>query len=101
MPEFECGMRANPNFIKRANPNLRGAAVGHTVVSFFAGCGGLDLGALGGFEFHGKYYEPQPFNIIAAYDNDPKAVGAYKLNISDHAHLCDLTKVGGVSPSHT
>ena len=95
MPEFDYGMRANPNFLKRANPNVRGDrdAIGHSVVSFFAGCGGLDLGALGGFEFHGKYYEPQPFNIVAAYDNDPKAVEAYKLNIADHAHLADLTQV--------
>lgn len=93
MPEFEHGMRANPEFVKRANPNLLGGTSGYSVVSFFAGCGGLDLGALGGFTFHGKYYEPQPFNIIAAYDNDAKAVAAYKLNISDHAHLADLTEV--------
>lgn len=93
MPEFEYGMRDNPHFLKRANPNLRGQANGHSVVSFFAGCGGLDLGALGGFEFHGKYYEPQPFNILGAYDNDAKAVEAYKLNIADHAHLADLTQV--------
>lgn len=86
-------MRANPGFLARAHPNLRGGAEGHSVVSFFAGCGGLDLGAMGGFEHHGKYYEPQPFNIIAAYDNDPKAVEAYRLNISDHAHVADLTQV--------
>lgn len=96
MPEFDHGMRSNPAIAHHLNPLLLGGDDGsdrHSVVSFFAGCGGLDLGALGGFEFLGKYHEPQPFNIIAAYDNDPNAVEAYRLNISDHAHLADLTAV--------
>lgn len=97
MPAFEFGFRANPRIAGSINPALKpGAtpdATAHSVVSFFAGCGGLDLGAMGGFTFHGRYYEPQPFNVVAAYDNDPKAVAAYKLNISDHAHVADLTQV--------
>ncbi|PZU16130.1 MAG: DNA (cytosine-5-)-methyltransferase [Citromicrobium sp.] len=96
MPEFQYGMRANPAVVDQLNPALLSNPDDkprHSVVSFFAGCGGLDLGALGGFTFLGKYYEPQPFEVIGAYDNDPKAVEAYKLNISDHAHLVDLTEV--------
>lgn len=97
MPQFEFGFRSNPKIADDLNPALKsGAEIGpsfHSVVSFFAGCGGLDLGAIGGFRFHGRYYEPQPFNIIAAYDNDPKAVAAYNLNIADHAHVADLTKI--------
>jgi len=71
MPEFQYGMRSNPAVADRLNPVLRPGYAGgstHSVVSFFAGCGGLDLGALGGFNFHGKYYEPQAFDIVAAYD---------------------------------
>lgn len=96
MPEFEYGMRANPAVVDQLNPVLVSNPDDmprHSVVSFFAGCGGLDLGALGGFTFLGKYFEPQPFEVIGAYDNDSKAVEAYKLNISDHAHLVDLTQV--------
>ncbi|WP_303699059.1 DNA cytosine methyltransferase [Brevundimonas naejangsanensis] len=97
MPVFQHGFRDSPAVQKQLNPILRddhSPAPGEiSTVSFFAGCGGLDLGALGGFTFLGKYYAPQPFNILAAYDNDKNAVGAYKLNISDHAHLADLTKI--------
>jgi DNA (cytosine-5)-methyltransferase 1 len=97
LPQFDFGFRSNPRIVNSLNPALKfGAAPdasAHTVVSFFAGCGGLDLGAMGGFSFHGRYYEPQPFRIVAAYDNDPKAVAAYNLNIADHAHVADLTQV--------
>lgn len=97
MPVFEHGFRNNPAVQNQLNPILRPghrAAPGEiSTVSFFAGCGGLDLGALGGFTFLNKYYDPQPFNILAAYDNDEAAVGAYKLNISDHAHVADLTEI--------
>lgn len=96
MPEYRHGMRNNPAAADRLHPPLAGLdrdRLRHTVVSFFAGCGGLDLGALGGFAFHGDTYPPQPFEIIAAYDNDPKAIEAYRLNIADHAVLADLTEV--------
>lgn len=96
MPLFEHGFRDNPRVLETANPLIKSGnapANAFTAVSMFAGCGGLDLGILGGFNFHRKYYEPQPFNIIAAYDNDANAVKAYKLNIADHIHLQDLTQI--------
>jgi DNA (cytosine-5)-methyltransferase 1 len=97
MPQFEYGFRDNPKISNQLHPSLRGgdnqSSASISAVSFFAGCGGLDLGALGGFAFHGKYYEPQLFDIVAAYDNDKNAVAAYKLNITDHAHIADLTAV--------
>lgn len=97
MPLFSHGFRDNPEIKKELNPILAEKG-GHrsgliSAVSFFAGCGGLDLGALGGFKFLGEYYKPQNFNIIAAYDNEKSAVEAYKLNISDHAHCIDLNTV--------
>lgn len=64
-----------------------------SVLSMFSGCGGLDLGFLGGFTFHKKYYKPQPFHIVAAYDNDRLATESYKLNIGDHIYLQDLEQV--------
>lgn len=43
-----------------------------------------------------QYYEPLPFEIVAAYDNDAKAVETYRLNISGNASVRDLaaTDVG-------
>ena len=97
MPEFKFGLRENPTVSARLHPSLRGGAVQvHeriTAVSMFAGCGGLDLGVMGGFKFHGKSYKPLPFDVIAAYDNDKDAVETYKLNLSRNIHLQDLTVI--------
>ncbi len=62
----------------------------HTVVSFFSGCGGLDLGFLGGFKYKGKYLKPLPFKIVAAYDNDEKCIATYNENIGHHATISDM-----------
>ena len=62
----------------------------HSVISFFAGCGGLDLGLLGGFEFKGELLERLPFDIRAAYDHDEKCIVTYKQNIGEHGEVRDL-----------
>lgn len=62
----------------------------YSVVSYFAGCGGLDLGFQGGFTYLGQEFPRTKFDVIAAYDADPQAVEAYKSNIGDHAHVLDL-----------
>lgn len=59
----------------------------------FAGCGGLDLGFLGGFRIFGTTYPSLPFTIRAAYDIDQKAVETYNLNFGGHGHCVDLTQV--------
>lgn len=66
-------------------------SIQHTVVSFFSGCGGLDLGFRGGFGYNGIKFHRLPYNVIAAYDNDPKCVDTYRLNISEHAYVKDLS----------
>lgn len=55
------------------------------VVSMFSGCGGSDLGLLGGFLFNGKKYGRLPFEIVFALDNDPKAVATYNANFKHKA----------------
>lgn len=62
-----------------------------TAVSFFAGCGGLDLGFLGGFSYLGRDYGRTAFDVLAAYDSDPQAVETYRTNIGEHIELCDLS----------
>ena len=63
----------------------------NSVVSFFAGCGGLDQGFRGGFNYNGLVFEKQPFDILAAYDSDQKCIDTYKINISTHAEVRDLS----------
>lgn len=75
-----------------AHPELPTGGERLSVVSFFAGCGGLDLGMLGGFEYLGQAYPRTAFEVIAAYDLDPKSVAAYTANIGSHAHIADLSK---------
>lgn len=55
------------------------------VVSFFCGCGGLDLGLIGGFTYKGSDIKKLPFTILKAYDNNEKCIETYKKNISEHA----------------
>jgi DNA (cytosine-5)-methyltransferase 1 len=62
-----------------------------SVVSYFAGCGGLDLGFLGGFTYLKEHYQRLPFRIIAAYDFDPLCVETYRQNIADEILCVDLT----------
>lgn len=45
----------------------------YTVVSLFAGCGGLDLGFLGGFEAFGKKYSTRNFDVVWANDFEKNA----------------------------
>ena len=70
----------------------------YSVVSFFSGCGGMDLGFIGGFDYNGIGFNKLPYKIIAAYDNDKKCVETYRLNISDHIRQYDLYKY---KPSET
>ena len=55
-----------------------------SVVSMFSGCGGMDLGFRGGFNFLGKEYEKLPFDIIWANEINEKAVKTYRRNLGDH-----------------
>lgn len=62
------------------------------VVSFFCGCGGLDLGFSGGFLYKGIKVPKLPFKLLAAYDHDQKCIQTYVQNISSHARALDLSK---------
>jgi DNA (cytosine-5)-methyltransferase 1 len=60
----------------------------YKVVSLFCGCGGADLGLLGGFTYNNQSYEKLPFEIIYAADIDTKAVATYKKNFSGGVVVC-------------
>jgi len=91
--EFETNHVKNSRMAKRHAPVIRKSTDRrqHTVVSFFAGCGGLDLGFLGGVDYKDEPLPPQPFKIISAYDFEEKCVETYRRNIGHHAEVMDLS----------
>lgn len=56
-----------------------------SVVSMFAGCGGLDLGFVGDFDFLGKHYSKTGLNIIWANEISPAACKSYRTNFGQHS----------------
>lgn len=94
LPEFTYGLRDNPEAKRlRDDDGGQNAPALSRVVSMFCGCGGMDLGFLGGFQSLGHYYPQLPFRVVQAYDLDGKAVDTYRLNIDDHVSQADLTKL--------
>jgi DNA (cytosine-5)-methyltransferase 1 len=66
------------------------------IVSLFSGCGGADLGILGGFNYLGQYYDTNPTEILYANDIDKDAVKTYEYNFGRHIHCEDIREI----PSH-
>lgn len=64
----------------------------YSVVSYFCGCGGLDLGFRGGFTYHEEEFPNLPFNILEAYDNEPRCISTYNDYFGEgHAFVKDLS----------
>ena len=63
------------------------------VASLFCGCGGLDLGLLGGFTYLGEKYSKQPFQVIYAVDNDPYCSSIYNDNFSNKCIVKDVREL--------
>lgn len=53
------------------------------IVSLFSGCGGFDLGFLGGFNFGRRHYEKLPFEVVWANDLNPAACATYRYNVNN------------------
>ena len=70
------------------------------VVSLFSGCGGMDLGFVGGFEFLGKNYEKNPFKITWANEINPAACKTYSLNLGAHIVNEDISSAILSLPAH-
>lgn len=50
------------------------------VASLFCGCGGTDVGMVGGFDFLGKHYAKNPVQIVYANDIEKSACDIFELN---------------------
>lgn len=97
-PPTISGERLVPNSVSKkhdaSNSALpRQSKSSFAVVSYFSGCGGLDLGFLGGFMYNQTHVPKMPFTIKAAYDFDSKCVETYRLNIGRHIHQADLASI--------
>ena len=66
------------------------------VASLFCGCGGMDLGVLGGFNFLGTEYPRSEFDIVYAVDNDKYCTQIYNANFE---HKCIVKDVRDIEPS--
>ena len=65
----------------------------YRAVSMFSGCGGMDLGFLGDFEFLGKYYTKNPFEIIWANDSNKAACLTYRNNFDHDIYASNIWDV--------
>ena len=68
-------------------------------ISLFCGCGGADLGLVGGFRYLGKRYKKQPIVITHASDIDNKAVATYNANFKHKADCIDVRSLNFSSES--
>ena len=69
-----------------------------SVISLFSGCGGMDLGFLGGFKFGGHHYERLPFDVIWANDINSSACATYEQNIGSNIRRGDVADLMGTLP---
>lgn len=65
----------------------------YSIISLFAGCGGMDLGFRGGFRFLNKNYTRRNFDIIWANDNNENACITYKNYFGSHIVCDDITNI--------
>lgn len=76
----------------------------YKTISLFSGCGGLDLGFTGGFNFLGSDYPKNSFDIVWANDIDKNSCVTYRKNF-DHEiiegdiwEILDTEPLFGLSP---
>ena len=67
------------------------------VASLFCGCGGMDLGIVGGFTFLNTEYPRSAFDIVYAVDNDNYCTKIYNANFD---HKCIVKDVREIVPEN-
>ena len=70
-----------------------------TVASLFSGCGGMDLGFLGGFRFLDRTYGPLANRIVFANDISEAACRTYRENLDQDIHLTDIDNAMSLLPT--
>jgi DNA (cytosine-5)-methyltransferase 1 len=75
-------------------------APSYKVISLFAGCGGMDLGFIGGFKALSAEYCKLPFDIIWANEINPYACRTYRRNIGSHIHEGNIWDLINTAPKN-
>jgi len=71
------------------------------VASLFSGCGGMDLGVIGGFNYLNNHYDKNSCKIIYAIDNDKFSNAIYNNNFDHKAKFDDIRNIKSDEiPSH-
>ena len=73
-----------------SSTHLKNKSNKYKVVSLFSGCGGFDLGFMGGFSFNNKKYKKLPFEIVFANDVSKDACDTYKQNLKHNIFCSDI-----------
>lgn len=63
------------------------------IASLFCGCGGTDLGFLGGFNFLGRDYSQNEVELVYANDNDENASRIFEENFNSHVDVRNVKEV--------
>ena len=63
------------------------------VASLFCGCGGTDVGLLGGFDYLGKHYISNEMDVVYANDIDDNACNIFKQNFGIEPDNRDIREV--------
>ena len=69
----------------------------YKVVSLFSGCGGMDLGFEGDFEYLKKKYVSHPFEIVFSNDFEKKACETYNFNFKNKIICDDINNIDEIS----
>ena len=68
----------------------------YKVVSLFSGCGGLDLGCVGGFKYRDKSFDENQYELVLSNDFDPVTQRVYDANERFFKHqmrMCDVKTI--------
>ena len=79
--------------LPREEKIANGVCPKYRVASLFAGCGGLDLGFQGGFEFLGKKYAQTGFGVCWANEINPAACKTYSRNLGAEIICGDIKDI--------
>lgn len=80
------------NYSSRA-PSLKETRKRYSVISLFSGCGGLDLGFVGGFNFLKNKYPKNGFEVIWANDIDEPACQTFANYFKCDVVCGDITQI--------
>ena len=101
-PQLDILVPQKPSSLtNRSSRNLASMTVGRfQVVSLFSGCGGMDLGFVGGFNFLGKTFDRLSNEIVFANDISPAACQTYRENLRHNIHAMDIEEAMSHLPAH-